>query len=82
MTDKRDIFVDFNSVEDGRVTTVTDLVSTWADVRMGVAIVAGDDQGNLCDATVLSVDPDGVVELELDEGSFRTAAEARLIALG
>ena len=64
------------------MTTLLDYVSSWADVRMGAVIVTSDDHGNLCDATVPSVSPDGVAEPELDEGSFGTAAEARLIALG
>lgn len=69
----RDIWVDFNQIDEDRTTTtLLRFARRASDVDVGATLVAGDDDGNQCQAKVVEIFPDGVVKLSLDMGTFRT----------
>jgi hypothetical protein len=81
MTKTRDIWVDFNGVEtDNRVSTLAAYATSVHDLAIGVTLIAGDDQGNLCEATVVSTDSSGIVVLALDPGTFRASSPNDILA--
>ena len=76
--DSDEIWVDFNDVDEaGLVETLGRFAAPSADLRVGAPIVAGDHEGNRCDAVVWEVESGrDVVVLKLDLGSFRAASAA------
>ena len=72
----RDIWVDFNDIsEDGQVSTLTKFAARSLEV--GEHVVAGDDEGNRCQATVVSADKKLTV-LALDMGTFADCHDKKL----
>ena len=74
---QRDIWVDFNDVDGGVVTTLSKFAEPGVRLAVGVSLVVGDEDGNLCKAEVVSVDSEGLVQLAVDLGTFQ-ASEAPL----
>ncbi len=71
--DTRDIWVDFNEVApDFKVYSRTEYLTEGHYANVGNLVVAGDYEGNRCQARVLSVQGD-VVELQLDRDTFHPA---------
>lgn len=67
----RDLWIDFNGVDnDFHASSLTEYASEGVEVAVGARLVVGDDQGNLCQATVVGVDKGGVVELVVDGNTF------------
>jgi hypothetical protein len=52
------VWVEFNDVEvDGTVVTAVDLIQPGrGQLAVGETVVAGDDEGNRCPATVVGID--------------------------
>jgi hypothetical protein len=76
----RDIWVDFNGVRaNNRVSTLATYATT-PDLIVGATLIAGDDQGNRCEATVISVERSGIVVLALDQGTFQTVSSSGSLA--
>lgn len=74
-----DIWVDFNDVAtNGVVQTLVKFAVRPLDI--GEHIYAGDDDGNICEATVISVDG-GLVALALDLGTFQDCGHPTAMAV-
>jgi hypothetical protein len=70
----REIWVDYNDLDrQGQTTTLSQYAEPGADLSVGASILTGDDDGNLCQATITGIGRDGVVALRLDLGSFSAA---------
>jgi hypothetical protein len=73
---RRDIWIDFNSIDDqGVVTTLAEFAEPDVNLVVDSWLVAGDDEGNLCKARVVELTPDGVVKLAVDKRTFAPADE-------
>jgi hypothetical protein len=73
---RRDIWIDFNSIDDqGVVTTLAEFAEPDVNLAVDSWLVAGDDEGNLCKARVVELTPDGVVKLAVDKRIFAPADE-------
>lgn len=70
----RDAWVDFNDVHDHHTTTLLKFVEPGVEVRVGAALVVGDYDHNLCDATVTAIDG-SMLHLDLDPDTFRSAQD-------
>lgn len=73
---RRDIWIDFNSIDDqGIVTTLAEFAESDVNLAVDSWLIAGDDEGNLCKAQVVELTPDGVVKLAVDKRTFAPADE-------
>lgn len=73
-----DIWVDFNSMTDDRqVLTLRKFAARPEALEVGQALVAGDDEGNVCSAVVVSQEGDSVC-LALDMESWPDAERRRI----
>jgi hypothetical protein len=77
----RDIWVDFNSIEEDRTaTTLLQHARDPGSLAIGVPVIAGDDEGNFCDAKVVDIKPNGTVKLSLNTDTFRSSEECESAA--
>jgi hypothetical protein len=67
-----DLWLDFNDVRaDSRACTLLEYAPDPSKVVVGARILVGDDEGNRCEATVISVDAASeLVELAVDGNTF------------
>lgn len=65
--ERYEVWVDFNSAEDGVVTTLRRFASVTPVT--GSVMTVGDREGNLCKATVVAVDGE-LIQLALHDGTF------------
>jgi hypothetical protein len=74
----RDIWVDFNGLDGDTnwLFTHARFAEQHADLSLGARVIAGDNDGNVCEADVLEVDAKGVVRLCLDVGTFNNVNSA------
>lgn len=73
----RDIWVDFNDVApDGVILTLEKFASHRLEV--GERVLAGDDDGNLCEAIVVSRDRRGLVGLVVELGTFQDSTRRHM----
>jgi hypothetical protein len=78
----RQLWVDFNDIdEEGRTTTLARFASPEVALSSGLRLPVGDDDGNICDADVIEISPDGVVTLALDLDSFRHVGKHARLAV-
>jgi len=71
----RDVWVDFNDIsDDGEVCTLPKFAERSLEV--GEKVLAGDDEGNRCQATVVRVDRKLIV-LSLDMATFAACANRK-----
>jgi hypothetical protein len=77
----RDLWADFNDLgDDLRIATLSEFATEGVHVSVGRRLVVGDDEGNRCEADVISIDGD-VICLAVDGDSFVTADGTRPSAL-
>lgn len=75
----RQLWVDFNDVDDrGHVDTLAKFAEPGADLSIGARLLVGDDEGNLSEAEVISVNANGIVRLALNIGTFVEAVDPEL----
>ena len=69
----RDMWVDFNDLEtDGTVSTLARFAGPDVQLHIGAQLVVGDDDGNVCSAKIVSMNPtNGLVTLALDMQTFK-----------
>ncbi|WP_157432691.1 hypothetical protein [Aeromicrobium sp. Root472D3] len=68
----REIWVDFNSVDaHGLATTLAAFAEDGVMLSIGQQVLAGDDDGHLCEASIVDMGSDGSVTLAVDLGKFR-----------
>ena len=67
----RDLWVDFNDVDDdSRTSSLLRFAAPGSAIEVGEHILIGDDEGNLCEADVVGISGE-VVELVLDANTFK-----------
>jgi hypothetical protein len=65
------LFVDFNAIAaNRRLSTLLEFAVDRGLVVPGAMLVVGDEDGNTAKAQVLEVEENGMVRLEIQEGSF------------
>ena len=68
------LYVDFNSIQsEGRLTTLLQFAVEPYQVLPGAVLIVGDEEGNRAKAHVVSIEPNGRVHLEIQEGTFESA---------
>lgn len=78
----RQVWVDFNDVDDrGQTTTLARFAEPGVHLDLGLQVVAGDDDGNVCDARVVDMGRDGSVVLALDLGTFHADGSYQRLAI-
>lgn len=71
------LYVDFNAVQSqGRLDTLLQFAVEPYNVLPGAMLIVGDDEGNTAKAQVIAVEPNGLVRLEIQSGSFAPASTA------
>lgn len=70
----RDAWVDFNDVQGQHTTTLLKFVEPGISLHVGAALVVGDYDHNLCEATVTAIEG-SVVHLDLHLDTFRSSHE-------
>ncbi len=71
----RDLWVDFNEVEDDQVTTLLAFAENAAAVQQGRVVIVGDDDGTTCEGEVVAVTGE-FVRLHLRRGTLSHASVA------
>jgi hypothetical protein len=64
-------WVDYQDIDDlGRVLTLEKFFSPGSRAAVGERVVTSDHEGNRCEGTVVEIEENGVVAIELDEDTF------------
>lgn len=75
---RADIWVDFNDIDsDCRTSTLLKFAASPETLQTGKRLVAGDDDGNLCQSEVVGVEQ-GIVILALELDTFTSKSTPRL----
>lgn len=78
----RELWVDFNDVDArGLATTLASFAEDGVLLSVGQRLLVGDDDGHVCEASVVDMGPDGSVTLALDLGTFRRLGKHARIAV-
>jgi len=71
MADDMDVWVDYHDTdEEGRVLTLRRFFLSESAAVAGTRVLTGDYEGNRCEGTVIEVQPNDVVVIELDEDTL------------
>ena len=71
MPDDMDVWVDYHDLDDeSNVLTLRRFFVSEDLVAVGRRVVTGDHEGNRCHGTVVAVEPNGVVSIELDHATL------------
>ena len=71
MPDDMDVWVDYHDTDDlGHVLTLRKFFVVDDLVEIGRRVRTGDYEGNRCVGTVVSIEPSGVVTIELDDATL------------
>jgi hypothetical protein len=69
--DSMDVRVDYNDVDDdGNVLTLRKFFVSPEELAVGQRVVAGDFEGNRCTGTIVGLEQNGVVAIQLDRETF------------
>ena len=76
-----DVWVDFNTMSDGRISSLTAFVAPGATLTAGDVVVVGDGEGTVAHGRVEAV-TGGVVTLTVDQASITSEAPPAARATG
>lgn len=71
MADDMDVWVDYHDIDDeGHVLTLRKFFVSLELAAVGRRVVTGDYEGNRCEGTVVEIDANDIVAIELDEATL------------
>lgn len=76
-----DIWIDFNTIQDGVVRTLRKFAASHVDVKPGLRVIVGDDEGTTATATVESIGANGMLTLRVDASTVVSQEPADVIRL-
>lgn len=72
------LYVDFNAIDaEGHLSTLAEFAVDPLVVSTGAVLIVGDEDGNTARARVLEVQADGLIRLEMQDGTFVPASTHR-----